>query len=163
MLTAKALIAGRSRGAACSPGFATGMFAAARLDIIRVVPTQRFKGTLQCRESPCREPFATMIIATVSKLPDQIFHNPSKISHLSPLHSVRVLFYPEERPARTARAPSHCNCRNEEKLWRRDPQEHKTSLAFFQAEANRGKCWWLMCWRLYFGTANKFCSSRQRG
>jgi len=104
-----------------------------------------------------------MIITAVSKLPDQIFHNPSKISNFSPLHSVRVLLCPEKRPARTARAPSLCNYRNEEKLWRRDPQEHKTSLAFFLAEANRGKCWWLMCWRLYFGTANKFCSSRQRG
>ena len=97
MLPAKALIARRSWGAACSPGLATGMFTTAPLDVIRVIPTQRFKGTLQSRETTCREPFATMIIAAASKLPDQIFHNASKISHLSPLHSVRVLLDPEER------------------------------------------------------------------
>src|SRR5208283_4637455 len=53
-------------------------------NIIRVIPTQLFKGILQGQETTCREPFATMIVAAVSKLPDQIFHNPSKISHLSP-------------------------------------------------------------------------------
>src|SRR5664279_2461180 len=81
MLTAKALIARHRRGAACSPGLATGMFAAAPLDIIRVIPTQRFKGTVQSRETACREPSATMIIAAISKLPDQIFHYPSQIRH----------------------------------------------------------------------------------
>ena len=130
MLPAKALIARRSRGAACSPGLATGMFTAAPLDIIRVIPTQLFKGILQGQETTCREPFATMIVAAVSKLPDQIFHNPSKISHLSPLHSVRVLLDPEEHPAGIARAPSRCNCRNEEKLWRRDQNSRHPSASF---------------------------------
>jgi hypothetical protein len=86
MLTAKAYISRRCRGPACSPGLATEVFAAASLDVIRVIPTQRFKGTLQRREPVCREPSAVVIIATASKLPDQIFHNLSKICHLSPLH-----------------------------------------------------------------------------
>ena len=54
------------------------MFAAAPLDIIRVIPTQRFKGSLQSRETTCRKPFATMIVAAGSKLATQIFTTPRK-------------------------------------------------------------------------------------
>jgi hypothetical protein len=111
MLTAKALIARHRRGAAGSPVLTTGMFAAAPLDIIRVIPTQRFKGTIQSRETTCREPSAIMIVAAVSKLPDQIFHYPSKIRHLSfsSLFSHATLSIPP---------PSLSNYCNAEKFWR---------------------------------------------
>jgi hypothetical protein len=98
MLMAKALITRRRGGAACSPGLATGMFTAAPLHIIRIIPTQRSKGTIQSREPACREPSATMIIATVSKLPDQIFHYPSQIRH--PLFSSLRLSARPLRPSR---------------------------------------------------------------
>ena len=58
MHAAKLLIARDCRGAACSPGIARDV-RSRPLDIIRVIPTKRFKGTVQSRETASQQPFAT--------------------------------------------------------------------------------------------------------